>query len=622
MFLSAFVARGQYGAKFTVNSHVGCNPFTVVVTDLSGAPDTIPINYDYGDGSPIDSIEFHTYTQPGVYRIIQTVANANPRQDTLYVEVIDQYPPEFYLFNCKGTYGSVIVKDTLYEAFEIDWGDGLTDITTANTLISHNYGVISSFNVTVKGLINGSQSPTDSSNFNCDRTTKALDMILDIQPATIQQVQVLNTNSTSGMIAVEYYLEPNNNYLIEIKSQNDASYTIIDTINQVMNPSTYILQNLNTRDNYYCISITAFDPCDNDTRQSNIGCSINLQTTALNRQNQVDWATSSTDFLSYSIAKDGSVIATIGVQGQMQFLDSLVICGITYEYQVTMRENNGLISISDTSRVTAISTTIPEPIEDITATVSGQDIILTWDTPPNSLATMYIISRSEDGNQYQVIDTVADTGYTDPGLFTQSTRYYYKINYVDACDILSAESITASPVLLIEEADQVISWSAYEGWQNGVSFYTLEKYDENGQLIESVTMGLNTSYTEDPANNPYQYILYRVIATPIDIANGVSESNYLEVIYRSKVAFPNAFSPNGDGTNDIFNFKSRYIRSATMKIFNRWGELIYQTDDMEKGWDGTVDGKYAPPGVYIHHTTLTDDMGITFVKSGEVVLIR
>lgn len=621
MSLPALFVQAQYGAKFEVNSPIGCNPFTVVVTDLSGAPDTIPINYDYGDGSPIDSIEFHTYSQPGVYRIIQTVANADPRQDTVYVEVIDQYPPEFYLFNCKGTFGSVMVKDTLYEAFEIDWGDGNTDITTANTLISHDYGVISSFNVTVKGLINGSQSPTDSSNFNCDRTTKTLDMILDIQPATIQQVQVLNTSATSGMIAVEYYLEPNNNYLIEIKSQNDASFTIVDTINRVMNPTRYILQNLNTRDNYYCISITAFDPCDNDTRQSNIGCSINLQTTALNRQNQVDWSTSSTDFLSYSIFKDGSVIATIGVQGQMQYLDDLVICGITYAYQVQMQENNGFVSISDTNRVTAISTVIPEPIEEITATVSDQDVKLTWSPPPNSLATVYIISRSVDGNQYQVIDTVAGTEYTDSGLFTQSTRYYYKINYVDACDILSAESVIASPILLVSEADQTITWSAYEGWQNGVSYYTLEKYDENGRLIETIPMGLGTTYTENP-DNPYQYILYKVVATPVDPANGTAESNYLEIIYRSKVAFPNAFSPNGDGTNDIFNFKSRYIRSATMKIFNRWGELIYQTDDMEKGWDGTVDGKYAPPGVYIHHTTLTDDMGITFVKSGEVVLIR
>jgi gliding motility-associated-like protein len=88
------------------------------------------------------------------------------------------------------------------------------------------------------------------------------------------------------------------------------------------------------------------------------------------------------------------------------------------------------------------------------------------------------------------------------------------------------------------------------------------------------------------------------------------------------VVFPNAFSPNGDGINDIFTFKSRYITSTTMKIYNRWGELVFQTSDADQGWDGTVNGKAAPLGTYIHYTQLTDDMGITFIKSGEIVLIR
>jgi gliding motility-associated-like protein len=172
------------------------------------------------------------------------------------------------------------------------------------------------------------------------------------------------------------------------------------------------------------------------------------------------------------------------------------------------------------------------------------------------------------------------------------------------------------------EFDKTIYWSQYQGWINGVREYILEKYDENGQLIESISLGLSTSYQEDPNANPYQFLSYKIIAVPIDFANGSVESNILEVIYKSKVAFPNAFSPDGDGLNDIFNFEGRYIIAVHMKIFNRWGELIYQTTDTDKGWDGVINGKPAPLGTYIHHTKLTDDMGITFVKSGEIVLIR
>lgn len=610
------------GAKFDVNSEIGCNPFTVVVTDLSGAPDSVAVNYDWGDGSDLDSTEFHTYSQPGIYTIIQTVANADPRQDTVIVEVINQYPPEFLLFNCKGSFGSVMVQDTLYEAFEINWGDGNTEIAPAYSLISHDYGLISSFDVTLKGLINGGQSAVDSSNLNCSSTTKTLNMIIDIQPATINQIQVLSTDISSGSISVDYNLPPDNNYLIEIKNQAQATYTIIDTINQVLNPNNYIIQNLNTDENYYCISITAFDPCDGDMRQSNIGCSINLQSTPQNQQNLVDWNTNSSDFFIYSLYKDGSLLTNINIQGQNQYIDNQVTCGIDYQYQMTMSENNGFLSISDTSTVTAISTDVPEAIDNISATVIGQDILLNWEEPTNYLVVGYIISRSLDGINYQAIDTIATTTYTDPELFTQSTQYYYKMVYYDACGNLSEESIVSSPVLLISEYDKTITWSDYQGWVNGINEYILEKYDENGQLLESVPLGSSTSFMEDPYTNPFQFILYKIVAISNESSNGNVESNILEVIYRSKVAFPNAFSPDGDGLNDIFNFESRYISAVRMKIYTRWGELVFQTNEVDRGWDGTINGRPAPLGTYIHHTELTDEMGITFVKSGEIILIR
>lgn len=610
------------GAKFDVNSNIGCNPFTVVVTDLSGAHDTTAVNYDWGDGSQLDSTEFHTYNQAGIYTIIQTVANADPRQDTMEIEVIDHYPPEYFLFNCAGTIGSVLVQDTLYKAYQVDWGDGNSENILANSFVSHDYGVLNSFDVTVKGLINGAQTANDSSNFNCSSTTKRINTIIDIQPATIDQIQVINTDAAQGSIYVNYSLAPNNNYLIEIKDQNQAGYTVIDTIRQIINPTGYLIENLNTNANYYCISITAFDPCDGDRLQSNIGCSINIQATSENQQNRINWETSSIDFFSYSVLKDGSLVSNINNQAQNQYVDIQVSCGITYQYQVTMSENNGFISISDTSSATAVSTIIPDAISNISASVENQDIHLSWVQPPNFTAVGYIISRSVDGTTYDVLDTLTTTEYLDQGLVTQSTQYFYKISYYDACGNFSDESIVANQMLLVSDFNKVLNWSNYEGWENGVREYIVEKYNETGQLVESISVGSTTSYQEDPAANPYQYLLYKIVAIPIDISIEQARSNLLEIIYRSKVAFPNAFSPDGDGTNDIFNFKSRYIFAVTMKIYNRWGELVYQTTEVDKGWDGTINGRPAPLGTYIHHTELTDDMGITFVKSGEIVLIR
>ncbi len=63
---------------------------------------------------------------------------------------------------------------------------------------------------------------------------------------------------------------------------------------------------------------------------------------------------------------------------------------------------------------------------------------------------------------------------------------------------------------------------------------------------------------------------------------------------------PNAFTPNGDGINDIFKVKEGYksIVSFEAKVFNRWGKKLYEWNDIEGGWDGRSGGKNVPDGAY------------------------
>jgi gliding motility-associated-like protein len=69
------------------------------------------------------------------------------------------------------------------------------------------------------------------------------------------------------------------------------------------------------------------------------------------------------------------------------------------------------------------------------------------------------------------------------------------------------------------------------------------------------------------------------------------------------IYFPNAFTPDGDSLNDQFRAVVRNISSFKMYVFNRWGELIYSTDDAAKGWDGTSEGKACPEGTYTFTAT-------------------
>ena len=71
-------------------------------------------------------------------------------------------------------------------------------------------------------------------------------------------------------------------------------------------------------------------------------------------------------------------------------------------------------------------------------------------------------------------------------------------------------------------------------------------------------------------------------------------------ISESKLEFPNAFTPNGDGYNDVFKAKDGYKSIVDFKatVFNRWGKKLYEWSDLEGGWNGKSGGKDVPDGAY------------------------
>ena len=86
---------------------------------------------------------------------------------------------------------------------------------------------------------------------------------------------------------------------------------------------------------------------------------------------------------------------------------------------------------------------------------------------------------------------------------------------------------------------------------------------------------------------------------------------------------PTAFTPNSDGLNDIFKPSLAGIRQLVyFRIFDRRGELLYQTSQPGKGWDGTFNGMLQPSGTYIFAARAIDYLGKTIEQKGTVVLIR
>jgi gliding motility-associated-like protein len=86
---------------------------------------------------------------------------------------------------------------------------------------------------------------------------------------------------------------------------------------------------------------------------------------------------------------------------------------------------------------------------------------------------------------------------------------------------------------------------------------------------------------------------------------------------------PTAFTPNGDGNNDIFKPILIGMKGLNyFKVFNRFGQLLYSTTDIGKGWNGTFGGKGQDPGTYVWVAEGVTYTGAIKFKKGYVVLIR
>jgi gliding motility-associated-like protein len=90
------------------------------------------------------------------------------------------------------------------------------------------------------------------------------------------------------------------------------------------------------------------------------------------------------------------------------------------------------------------------------------------------------------------------------------------------------------------------------------------------------------------------------------------------------IAVKNAFTPNGDGQNDrwLVTNGGACTKSIAVKVFNRYGQLVFRSDNYQNNWEGTNDGKPIPDGTYYYVITYNLVSGKTFQTKGDVTILR
>ena len=116
----------------------------------------------------------------------------------------------------------------------------------------------------------------------------------------------------------------------------------------------------------------------------------------------------------------------------------------------------------------------------------------------------------------------------------------------------------------------------------------------------------------------------RVIITDSESELTYESSPFSITVSESKLEMPNAFSPNGDGINDVYKITYESIISLDAYIFNRWGQQIYHMDlsNVDEGWDGTYHGKQVKDGVYFIMVKAVGSDGVEYTKRKDINILR
>ncbi len=274
-------------------------------------------------------------------------------------------------------------------------------------------------------------------------------------------------------------------------------------------------------------------------------------------------------------------------------------------YRVTTTDNNGCLDSAeitvlepslmalDTNQTNVICTGVCNG--QIQLFPSGGTPIYTyiWNgTPGNSIATnlcegnYFITVTDSKGCTLTFSTQVGNNGYTPP---LDATADQYNI-YIGQSTTLHAQTIT-----------------------------NIVQYDWSpGSSIQGTTM-------QHPHATPPQTTTYTV--TVVDNWGCVNIDtvtiNVLDVICDEPYVFvPNSFTPNHDGVNDVLYIYAPMASEVYFAIYNRWGEIVFSTTDVSKGWDGVFRNKEADPAVFVYYLKVTCVGKEIFEKQGNITLVR
>lgn len=326
---------------------------------------------------------------------------------------------------------------------------------------------------------------------------------------------------------------------------------------------------------------------------------------------------------------------------QTTFIQKELDQNINYYFKVRAF-NNYTSSTSCSIMIYKARPPIPQVQQlDVVSVTDNNSVFLQFRTDIQAADSHYILWRKRDqNNNYQPIDTIKLTNqyiitYTNHNLNTQQYSYRYMITSTDSCLASSSLPETSANTILLSAKTSArinhLSWTPYQG-THGTCLYYILTQNSDSPTPAKIKLPPSIQTYDDAVGEYYNssgFFSYKITAViqPTDVLGGdtlYSHSNTINVNQLTDVFIPSAFTPDNDGHNDIFKPINIYSQDEeySFKIFDRWGKLIYQTNNKTNGWDGMDGTKVSPQGTYVYILQIKSTTGRLIEKKGSFTLLR
>lgn len=233
----------------------------------------------------------------------------------------------------------------------------------------------------------------------------------------------------------------------------------------------------------------------------------------------------------------------------------------------------------------------------------------------------------------QVYSSNSDTTFIDENVKVDDNAYCYEVRSANQCGINSVANTKSCSILLNGISSPFkhdINWTNYTYWQNGIRKYEIIRTEPFYSQLDSVltsTSFKQERYIDEKWNYDNGLYNYKIRALEgIGGNNAISESNTIELIQSPVVNVPNAYTPNGDNINDLWKAVPVFVKDFNLKLYNRWGEKLWETNDKKEFFSNKFSDKFSENdiamNVLVYVITYSGWDGTIGTKTGNVTLLR